>query len=682
MAKRQIRADRKLTNAECQRRHLDLGFSIDEEMDKAFAAINWRRRRRAEKSLPAWVKTYCVGLMLEDPPPPLGERVLEQMRAALTARRNYCILMGRGGGKTSYEECAAMYAYATGLQKFILVVSATQTASCGILSDLFRMVAEKDTPFAQDYPEVCLPFHLCNGSFKRKQTYRGITVDISKTANQLVLPRLQDADGNELPTSGSIVCCRSITGALRGLKKGTLRPTLCLLDDLQTSEVAANPLAVEKVWDTIRKDIYPMAGKQRLSLLQTATQILPEDLVAKIRADKAWSTTVYPAVISFPKNEALWKEYFKLYDEECVAEGTDHDHRGSLAFYRKNFAAMNEGAEVFNPTRFSKADGHLSAIQKLLEIRHEIGEAAFQAEYQQNPVEISTALPITATIVAARQGDYKELDVPDENVRYVCASTDLNPSKYFTTVICVFMRDGTMRIVWHKFTPTKISANLTEQEYYSKVYEALSSLGRELKKISDGLTHPIQGWAVDCNGANWAPSLDFARNAKAICGLSCCGFVGRASSQFRFKISSRLKEAVNRTLLCGDKDEQRKAGTGRKWMYFDSDFYHEQVHKGFLSALGNLGSISWWKGGNHSTWAAQVAAERLLYKKERADGSIDYRWKDLGPDHDALDAIGQALAAYASLGLSAPTHVGNLAASVAAVVRRRMVARRPRIRIV
>ena len=33
-----------------------------------------------------WVKTYCIGLLLEDAPPPLGGDVLEQMRSALTAR--------------------------------------------------------------------------------------------------------------------------------------------------------------------------------------------------------------------------------------------------------------------------------------------------------------------------------------------------------------------------------------------------------------------------------------------------------------------------------------------------------------------------------------------------------------------------------------------------------------------
>lgn len=373
-----------------------------------------------------------------------------------------------------------------------MIISSNQISANNILGDLFRMVAEVDTPFAQDYPEICAPFHLCNGSFHRKQTYRGKTTDIQRTAGQLVFARLQDDNGNERPTSGSLIYCRGVTSSLRGMKKGTMRPTCCLLDDLQNSDIAANPIAVEKLWETIRKDIYPMAGKNRLSIIQTATQILPEDLVAKIKADKAWTTTIFPSVISFPTNEKLWEEYFKMWDEECLTEDMGNDkHKQSLDFYRKNFDAMNEGAQVFNPNRFSADDGHISAIQKLMEIRRVIGESAFMAEYQQNPVELSTTLNITPAIVNARIGNYKELEIPTENVRYVCASTDLNPSKFFTTVIAVFMRDDTVRIVWHKFTPTKISATLTEKEYYTKIYEALAKLGMELKQISSTLKMPI-----------------------------------------------------------------------------------------------------------------------------------------------------------------------------------------------
>lgn len=131
--------------------------------------------------------------------------------------------------------------------------------------------------------------------------------------------------------------------------------------------------------EIIQKDVIPLAGKERLSILQTATPICPDDLVEKIKGDKSWKTTIFPAIIKYPTRMELWDEYFRLFQQEQV-DGTSHDE--SLAYYRDNFDAMNKGAEVFSNTRFSEKDGHLSAIQKLLELKFQIGENAFMSEYQ------------------------------------------------------------------------------------------------------------------------------------------------------------------------------------------------------------------------------------------------------------------------------------------------------------
>lgn len=48
-----------------------------------------------------------------------------------------------------------------------------------------------------------------------------------------------------------------------------------------------------------------------------------------------------------------------MYEDETTAE-TGHD--ASLDFYKQHFDEMNAGSQVFNPTRFSEKDGHISAI--------------------------------------------------------------------------------------------------------------------------------------------------------------------------------------------------------------------------------------------------------------------------------------------------------------------------------
>ena len=70
-----------------------------------------------------WVNTYCVGVFLDDPPPPKGEEILREMGRAIIDSRPYMILQARGSGKTSYLESVIMYALSTGIRKFPVIIS-------------------------------------------------------------------------------------------------------------------------------------------------------------------------------------------------------------------------------------------------------------------------------------------------------------------------------------------------------------------------------------------------------------------------------------------------------------------------------------------------------------------------------------------------------------------------------
>ena len=86
--------------------------------------------------------------MLDDAPPPKGQDVLKQMADAMTAHSNYLICMSRGSGKSSYIECVTLQALATGLQKFVVIISNNGRAASGILQDIWHAIAEPDTAFA------------------------------------------------------------------------------------------------------------------------------------------------------------------------------------------------------------------------------------------------------------------------------------------------------------------------------------------------------------------------------------------------------------------------------------------------------------------------------------------------------------------------------------------------------
>jgi uncharacterized glyoxalase superfamily protein PhnB len=202
----------------------------------------------------------------------------------------------------------------------------------------------------------------------------------------------------------------------------------------------------------------------------------------------------------------LWGEYFKIYDNELVA---NQKHEESLAFYKEHFDAMNEGAETF-ADRYKKDDGEISGIQSLLCRRHLIGEQAFDAEYQMRPFHLQLSLPISPQIVASRISNLKELEIPKENVLWVCASSDLNLSKFITTTIVVFMRDQTATIIWHKFRRCSIPVNIPEQDYYQRVYNLLAKHGQELKQL--GIR--IDAWVIDGNGQPYNAVVDFVKKSK------------------------------------------------------------------------------------------------------------------------------------------------------------------------
>jgi hypothetical protein len=85
-------SDHVLSNVENQRRHLDKVASINDALNEARRNINWQRRNEAERDVVKWVNVYCVGVLLDDPPPPKGEEILREMARAIIDSRPYMIL--------------------------------------------------------------------------------------------------------------------------------------------------------------------------------------------------------------------------------------------------------------------------------------------------------------------------------------------------------------------------------------------------------------------------------------------------------------------------------------------------------------------------------------------------------------------------------------------------------------
>lgn len=331
-----------------------------------------------------------------------------------------------------------------------------------------------------------------------------------------------------------------------------------------------------------------MSSKGKISLLMTATPICAEDLCEKIESDKAWKVTKYKAIIKYPddieKDGGLWKKYFEIYDKENVLE---KDHSESLQFYKDNFDEMNKGAEIFQ-NRYNPADGHISGLQALLEKKHTIGSDAFDAEMQMTVKKYDFALNITPKNVLAKIGRTKRLEVED-GYTFVCASSDLNVSFAVTTTLIAFKRDLTGTVIDHFVTPCRIPTTLNETEYNQRVHDILSKIGNKLKEYNI----QINAWGIDAGGKNFNVVTNFVKVSK---GIPACAMLGRASHMLNLFTRSRLREAIGRTILCGDSQEHIKANSGIKYMFFDSDVYREQAQRALLSPLYAQGSLSLYDG--------------------------------------------------------------------------------------
>lgn len=682
MAKRQILKSRKLTNRERAERFEDAESAIDLAMAEAFANINEKRKATASKSLRAFVDAYMVGFVLDEKPSFMTYRAVEELESALLDCRPVQIQLPRGSGKTTFASIAVLYLLATARRKFAVIVSQNARSAANILSDIWRMVNE-ESAFATDFPEMCKPFQLTNGAFRRRQIYKGKSTNLTKNATNLVFPRLTDGDGRDLPTSGAAIATRGITSGIRGLKlpAPTGRPDVVLLDDLLDAKSAASEETTEKLYDIIRKDIFNLSAGKKLGVVMTSTPLLPDDLTDRIKNDKAWKTIRYPAIIKWPTDfikhpdDGLWHRYFELFDGENMR---DEKHRESLAFYRANQKAMDSGAELFQ-SRFKRSDGHISGIQALLEKRHTIGRDAFQAEMQLAPVKYSLALEISPADVAKNELAEVPRCVLPEGFQFAVASSDLNLSFCVSTTIVAFKADGTAHVMAHLFRKCAIGGRVADAEYNRKVYELLVAHGQEIARLGV----PLKGWAIDANGLPFDAVLSFCREAHRLTGLAACGFIGRASHLFNPYLRSKLRTDIARTVLCGDEREHLKSGSGHRWVYWDSDFYRERVQSGFLKPVGLAGSVTLYHGddGEHRDYARQICAEKLKAKRRRADGRDEYTWKT-HPDHDMLDSTAQAFACAAQFGISSANFDAGVTAAANRAAISRFARKRHKIRFV
>lgn len=623
------------------------------DLDAALPLVDWRRRSRCAKSLRAFASVYCTGEggFLEDAPPPSMRGILDEMQTAICdASIPYHIRIARGHGKTSFMKCAVAYVLSYGIRRYVVSVSADARKSAAIVSDIVAFMTSSPK-WCQDFPEVSVPLLRLGGAYQRakSQTCRGENTDIRLSAGEMRLPTVTDEKtGERYASSGAILCAVGLTGNVRGLVRGSRRPDLLLLDDLQNDEMAGNEERVQEAALRIRKAFMGLAGHRRkIAAIMTSTPIAPDDLSETFAADRAWKTTTHRMVKSFPDcfgadRGDLWREYAEICQKELL-EGR-RPHVEGNRFYRRNRAAMDAGAEVLNPRNYDPKT-ELSAVQHALNIYFRDGQEAFMAEYQMEPPRNAFAFEISAQLVLQRvRRGVPPNTLPPDTVLTV-AATDINPGYAITTAVVAFDVRRTAFVTVYHATPVKISERLNDTEFGARVFAALKSHGREIAAL--GVR--IDRWGIDAGGRQFQTVTRFAAMAESETGLPAVAMLGRAGQNWNPNVRSRIRGERNATVLC--RDAQR-----RTWIAWNADEYKEAAQRAWATETGAAGGLSLFDGGaNHYRFAVQIANEKLRAKtRTRSKDGRDcyaYRWQTKNP-HDYGDCVAMAYALAGAEGLT------------------------------
>ena len=273
--------------------------------------VNPERKKSCERNFQLFCEcyfpeTYSLGWS------PDHLKAIEKIETAVLSGGLFALAMPRGSGKSTLAETAAIWSMLYGHREFVTLIGATESAALEML-DSIKTELEVNENLAADFPEVCYPIEQLDGIANRcaGQHCNGERTRITWTSNEIVLPTIKDSKA-----SGIIVRVAGITGRVRGMKYKrsdgrSVRPTLVIIDDPQTSESAGSLEQTRKRVRVLAGDILGLAGPgQKISGIMPCTIIRPgdmADIILNRNTHPDWNGEKTKMVYEFPKNMKLWE---------------------------------------------------------------------------------------------------------------------------------------------------------------------------------------------------------------------------------------------------------------------------------------------------------------------------------------------------------------------------------------
>lgn len=352
---------------------------------------------------------------------PLQVEMITAITNAITNGGDQAIAAPRGEGKTSVTEWVVMYAVLTGLVKFVVIFSATGSDAEEVLASIKERF-ETNERLQEYYPESCVPIAALENTPNRAhyQTVSGHRFDngeafeklpskFSWCGREIVMPNVPGS-----PSAKSIIATRGLDAAVRGMKRGAMRPQLAIIDDPDTIETASSEEQAEKLEKKIDRGIAGLSGqKKRLARVMLTTLQNKRCVSAKFtdpQIKPSWHGRRFRFLETAPTAQEKWDEYIVLKSADWQ-QGTNNAHE----YYVAHRAEMDAGAKLGNPFRRGDAK-ELSALQFYFNEVARLGIDAVNTEYNNDPPEESG--PIESGITPHRiqrqlSGYHRKIVPPD-----------------------------------------------------------------------------------------------------------------------------------------------------------------------------------------------------------------------------------------------------------------------------
>lgn len=301
-----------------------------------------------------------------------------------------------------------------------------------------------------------------------------------------VQPSRNELDNKyEFITSSSIkVEAKGLGTQTRGMRHGSTRPDLFILDDLESDESTSTAEQIEKAKSWFNDSMVPALAKGG-TIIYLGTILCYGSLLHYVVEERRdFESRKFAAVESFASRTDLWDEWRKQYVEDA-----DDAPKRAREFYEENEDAMLEGVKILWPGYWSYYD--------LIIIREESGTKSFNQEYQNNPTDEERQIfkPEYVTYFADSELEGKELlnfggvDIAMGKLKgdySVIASIARNVETGVCYVIDAYMerchpdvliKETTEHTLLHQYEGLAVEAQFAQEFIADKLAEALQKRG-------------------------------------------------------------------------------------------------------------------------------------------------------------------------------------------------------------